>query len=145
MFTGLSKSTEDLLLAKLGSFNVIEVAEDLERKCLLKWNQHCRREEVTVDHTTSRKTPILPKNFIRYNNILKSKCPRCGPAARNSSSHLKLVHKMNVPSALELVEMLEETVPKGNKKVSRKEMQDMREKIINFYLTKVLNHLKHGT
>ena len=52
---------------------------------------------------------------------------------------------MNVPSALELVEMLEETVPKGNKKVSRKEMQDMREKIINFYLTKVLSHLKHGT
>ena len=88
---------------------------------------------------------FCPKNFIRYNNILKSKYPRYGPAARNSSSHLKLVHKMNVPSALELVEMLEETVPKGNKKVSRKEMQDMREKIINFYLTKILSHLKHST
>jgi len=51
---------------------------------------------------------------------------------------------MNVPSALELVEMLEETVPKGSKKISRKEMLDTREKVINFYLTKVLTHLKYG-
>jgi len=145
MFTGLSKSIDDVVLGSLASFDVVMLARYSEQTALTKWNQHCQRMELKTEKLIKQQTPILPKSFIKFNNIQKTKCPACVSGARNSSNHLLIAHKLWVPSSLEMIEKLESQYPRNFKHEKRKDTLEKRDRVINFYLSKILDHIRSNS
>ena len=54
-------------------------------------------------------------------------------------------HKLWVPSSLEMIEKLESEYPRDFKFDKRKEILERRDKIINFYLTKISDHIRSSS
>ena len=144
-FTGLSKSTDDAVLGRLVSFDFSTLARYSEQTALRKLSLRCQRMEIDTDKPSKHQTPILPKNFIKFNNIQKTRCPACLSGARNNLGHLKIAHKLWVPSSLEMIEKLESEYPRDFKYDKRKDILERRDKVINFYFTKILDHIRSSS
>ena len=140
-FLGLCLSTDNKIVNRLIHFNLHELALSQEEASLSKWNQRLFHLTVTkkLKSEPISPCPLLPKSFIKFVNIQKSKCPNCGTL--NSAHHLQNVHGLTVPSSLELIDELDKDFPR-TKSFSRNTILSGKEKRINQYLSIILNHLR---
>jgi len=88
----------------------------------------------------NQRTPLLPKAFLKYKNIQKSKCQLCTHNERNSSAQLRFSHNLSVPSTFKLMDELERDFPRKSFKFSRPFILSEKGKGINYYLFIVYDH-----
>jgi len=134
-FAGLARTTNDTVLERLFVFDIPVLAKKQEEEARRRWALRCNGTEVChLMNSRKQNTPILPKIFAKYNNILSSKCPKCKGFFRNSSSHLSSVHGKTLPSPLSLINELECDFPRG-KYSCREAILKQRELRIKGYLS----------
>ena len=136
LFAGLCKSTSDLVLQKLLPFEIERLA--LEQKNVATWKWRLRKERLPVKEIPkikAFKTPLLPKNFIKFNNLTKAECKVCGSGLRANSYHLSSIHGLTTPSPVQLLNDLEAKFPRSGKIKARKINFEKRAEHIQGYIS----------
>jgi len=141
-FVGLSITTSNSVLNCLIDFNIKKLADDQHQKANNKWQRRLALKPILKDKVLEKiRTPILPKLFIKYNNIQKSKCPVCRDYSINDANHLKTMHNIQVPSTLELLNNLCKNFPRvPSKGFSRSLILLQEQKYIQRYLNLIIKH-----
>jgi len=80
------------------------------------------------------KTPLLPSNLIKYNNLLFTECKICKNGGPNSPGHFKQMHNVPLMKTSELIDLLEGNFPRGPK-YSRNQAMILRESFVNEHLS----------
>ena len=121
LFAELCKSTSDSVLQKLLPFEIERLALDQKNGVTLKWKFRKERLPVRkIPKVKSFKTPLLPKNFIKFNSLTKVECKVCYNGLRVNSYHLGSMHGLITLSPVQLVNELETKFPRSGKNKARK-------------------------
>ena len=115
-FTGLSIQTPNSVLAELINVNVDNLAQELSNMANAKWYNSLNPDPAfKVPKSINLKAPLLPRAFAKYNNLQFTQCKQCDNKSRNTALHLRAKHGMNIPSSIELIQILRQNLRKLEK------------------------------
>ena len=108
---------------------------------MIKWNGRVFRCSESVPRPKPKKTPLLPQNFVHYNNLQFAECKGCARGCRSNAVHLSTAHQVQIISPMELIQELEALYPR-RKGTSRASLLLLREAHVNEYLRRLKDFMR---
>ena len=141
-FTGLNPRTSDCILSELVSWDISKLSNELSEMANARWSQRMFRCAKRIPRPKPKRTPLLPRNFVHYNNFQFVECKVCGRGSRGNANHSRTAHKVQVPTPIQVIQEMEVLFPRKAKGISRTSLLIAREAHINLYLRKLKDFMQ---
>ena len=105
-----------------------------------KWEQRKRHEPINITRKVEEPEKVMkwiPKRFSNYCNLINNECPKC-EKGRITINHLKETHGIQVPTPIEMINLIEE---KWNPGITREKMMTLAENLIEIEIFKIQHKL----